>query len=161
MNTEELQKTTSLPTEKTKLPDKHRSLGDLAADKMAQGYGSWYFLFGQLLLIAVWIVFNVYSLTEGKHFDPFPFILLNLAMSAQATFAAPVILMSSNRSADYALERNEAILGQIQEILDSQTEIMERQGENLHKQDKVLAKQDAELAKIGSVVEQTPDNTKS
>jgi uncharacterized membrane protein len=79
-------------------------------------------------------------------------------MSAQATFAAPVILMASNRSADYAQERNEGILGQIQEILDLQTNILKQQSANLNKQDKVLEKQETELTEIGAVVRQSVEN---
>ncbi len=59
--------------------------------------GSWRFLILQTLLVGVWIVFNVVA--WWKHFDPYPFILLNLAFSTQAAYAAPLILMAGNVAA--------------------------------------------------------------
>lgn len=72
------------------------SLGDRIADAVSVGMGSWNFIIIQLIVIIIWIVGNVYLLF---HFDPFPFIFLNLAFSAQASFATPIIMMSQNRAA--------------------------------------------------------------
>ena len=58
--------------------------------------GSWKFLVVQTVIVAVWILGNVYLLF---HFDPYPFILLNLAFSLQAAYAAPLILLAGNRQA--------------------------------------------------------------
>lgn len=59
--------------------------------------GSWAFIIIQTVLVALWIGANIWLLTQP--FDPFPFILLNLAFSTQAAYAAPLILLAGNRSA--------------------------------------------------------------
>jgi uncharacterized membrane protein len=68
------------------------------ADSLAQGMGSWPFIIGQTLFIIVWILLNLYG--YFAHWDPYPFILLNLLFSTQAAYAAPIIMMSQNRQAD-------------------------------------------------------------
>jgi len=69
------------------------TLGERAADRIASFGGSWTFLmlFGGLLL--VWMFYNI----GGQHFDPYPFILLNLVLSCVAAMQAPIIMMSQNR----------------------------------------------------------------
>jgi uncharacterized membrane protein len=59
--------------------------------------GSWTFIIVQSALLIVWIIMNV--LAWIRHWDPYPFILLNLALSFQAAYAAPIIMMSQNRQA--------------------------------------------------------------
>lgn len=59
--------------------------------------GSWRFLILQTILVALWLAGNLYLLS--KAFDPYPFILLNLAFSTQAAYAAPLILLAGNRAA--------------------------------------------------------------
>ena len=59
--------------------------------------GSWRFLILQTLIVAAWLAGNAFLLT--RPFDPYPFILLNLAFSTQAAYAAPLILLAGNRSA--------------------------------------------------------------
>ena len=66
--------------------------------------GSWTFIIIQSVLLAIWIILNVTAFI--KQWDPYPFILLNLALSFQAAYAAPVIMMSQNRQA--ALDRADA-----------------------------------------------------
>lgn len=74
------------------------SLGQRVADRVAAVVGSWFFIVGQSLLIAVWIGWN---LLYGPHsWDPYPFILLNLVLSFQAAYTAPAIMMSQNRQAE-------------------------------------------------------------
>lgn len=58
--------------------------------------GSWRFIVIQTLIVAVWLVSNVVLLS--RPFDPFPFILPNLAFSTQAAYAAPLILLAGNRA---------------------------------------------------------------
>ncbi len=81
--------------------------GDQLADRIAIIAGSWPFLIGFGLLMTVWIGLNV-ALGLGA-FDPYPFILLNLALSTLAAIQAPVIMMSQNRQAkkDRAVARND------------------------------------------------------
>ncbi len=73
-----------------------RSLGDRVADSVSTGMGSWRFIIIQTLIITAWVAGNIWLVF---HFDPFPFIFLNLAFSAQAAYATPIIMMSQNRAA--------------------------------------------------------------
>jgi uncharacterized membrane protein len=73
------------------------------AERLARLFGTPRYLILQTAIVIVWIAFNVVeAVTYGKHaaFDPYPFILLNLAFSTQAAYAAPLILLAQNRQAD-------------------------------------------------------------
>jgi uncharacterized membrane protein len=74
------------------------TVGELVADRVAATMGSWTFIIVQSIILAVWIVLNLIAWTQ--HWDPYPFILLNLALSFQAAYAAPFIMISQNRQAD-------------------------------------------------------------
>ena len=67
------------------------------AEGFARFFGTPTFLVGQTIIVAVWIALNVANLTQ---FDVYPFILLNLAFSLQAAYAAPLILLAQTRQAD-------------------------------------------------------------
>src|SRR5476651_753038 len=69
----------------------------LKAERFARFFGTPTFLVGQTIIVAVWIGINVAGLTA---FDIYPFILLNLAFSLQAAYAAPLILLAQTRQAD-------------------------------------------------------------
>jgi uncharacterized membrane protein len=71
-------------------------LGARIADAVTGFMGSWRFIIMQTVIVVAWISGNVYLLF---HYDPYPFILLNLAFSTQAAYAAPLILLAGNRSA--------------------------------------------------------------
>jgi|AraplaMF_Col_mMF_1032025.scaffolds.fasta_scaffold00095_12 uncharacterized membrane protein len=71
--------------------------GDRVADWIAAVVGSWPFVIVQSALLTLWILVNVYAWVQA--WDPYPFILLNLMLSFQAAYTAPVILMSQNRQA--------------------------------------------------------------
>ena len=75
----------------------HATLGERAADAVASGMGSWRFIIAQSAFVAAWIVVNVVAV--AFRWDPYPFILLNLAFSTQAAYAAPILQMASNRAA--------------------------------------------------------------
>ncbi|WP_304175552.1 DUF1003 domain-containing protein [Phenylobacterium aquaticum] len=77
-----------------------RSFWDRTADRVAQIGGSWSFIFGFFLALALWISWNVGTRVFGLSFDPYPFIFLNLMLSMLAAIQAPVIMMSQNRQAD-------------------------------------------------------------
>jgi uncharacterized membrane protein len=68
------------------------------AEGIARFLGTGRFLAVQTLLVVVWIVLNVAAV--NLRWDPYPFILLNLAFSTQAAYAAPLILLAQNRQAD-------------------------------------------------------------
>jgi uncharacterized membrane protein len=78
------------------------TLGERAADTAINAMGSWGFLFCQSLFIAAWMVLNV--LAWVNHWDPKPWILLNLIFSIQAAYAAPLVLLASRRSSQRASE---------------------------------------------------------
>jgi uncharacterized membrane protein len=71
-------------------------LGVRIANDVTGFLGSWRFIIIQTIVVAIWVVGNIYLLF---HFDPYPFIFLNLAFSTQAAYAAPLILLASNQSA--------------------------------------------------------------
>jgi len=72
--------------------------GQRIADTVAATMGSWRFIIIQSTILFLWIVLNVTAYV--KQWDPYPFILLNLALSFQAAYAAPFIMMSQNRQQD-------------------------------------------------------------
>lgn len=74
------------------------SLSDRASDRVAGIVGSWKFLIGLSTLLVFYMVAQAYLLVE-RAWDPYPFILLNLCLSFQAAFTAPIILMAQNRAA--------------------------------------------------------------
>src|SRR4051812_30114505 len=74
---------------------KSLTLGQRVADGVAATMGSWRFIIIQSIILAFWIAANVVGFIQ--QWDPYPFILLNLALSFQAAYAAPIIMMSQNR----------------------------------------------------------------
>ena len=77
------------------LHEKRLTLGDRMADALADAAGSWRFIILFLGLIAFWMALNIAAAIH--HWDPYPFILLNLVLSCVAALQAPVIMMSQNR----------------------------------------------------------------
>lgn len=81
--------------------EQHRNnftLGQRVADGTARALGSWPFIIGQTAFVVAWMALNVIG--WANHWDPYPFILLNLMFSIQAAYSAPVIMMSQNRAAE-------------------------------------------------------------
>jgi uncharacterized membrane protein len=105
-------------------------LGARVADRVTGFLGSWRFVAIQTTLVVVWIAGNIVLLF---HFDPYPFILLNLAFSTQAAYAAPLILLASNRSShrdrltlEHAAGEADVEEGQNEELLTVNRQILER-----------------------------------
>lgn len=73
------------------------TLGQRIADVVAETMGSWRFIIVQSSILVTWIILNVTAWVNK--WDPYPFILLNLMLSFQAAYAAPIIMMSQNRQA--------------------------------------------------------------
>ena len=71
------------------------TFGQRLADTVATGMGSWRFIIIQTLIVALWMALNVIAFID--HWDPYPYILLNLLFSTQAAYAAPIIMMAQNR----------------------------------------------------------------
>ncbi|MFN3772313.1 DUF1003 domain-containing protein [Cloacibacterium normanense] len=80
------------------------SFGQKLADKVAEFGGSWGFIIFFMSFLVVWILLNVFWLSNHG-FDPYPFILLNLILSCIAAIQAPVIMMSQNRQEEKDRER--------------------------------------------------------
>jgi uncharacterized membrane protein len=80
------------------------SFGERVSDRVAGVVGSWQFVIIQSVVMVVWLALNIVAWTE--HWDPYPFILLNLVLSFQAAYTAPIILMSQNRQS--AIDRDAA-----------------------------------------------------
>jgi uncharacterized membrane protein len=121
------------------------------AERAARFFGTPRYIVGQSIVVVVWIVLNAVALVS--HWDPYPFILLNLAFSTQAASAAPLLLLAQTRQADRDkaasahVERRHAeqqrradeSLAELRALLDANTE--------LTRQDKELTEQVAELAR--------------
>jgi uncharacterized membrane protein len=71
------------------------TFGERLADSIASGIGSWRFLIIQTFAVTLWVILNLIGFL--KHWDPFPFILLNLLFSVQAAYTGPVLLLAGNR----------------------------------------------------------------
>ena len=104
--------------------------GERIADGVSGFMGSWRFIILQTLIVAAWVAGNVYLLF---HFDPYPFIFLNLAFSTQAAYAAPLILLAGNRSAardrltlEHAAAQADVEERQNERLLHGNTEILHR-----------------------------------
>jgi len=82
------------------------TIGQRIADRVASFGGSWTFIIIYLSFLIAWMAFNTFVLVhygtgpEGKQFDPYPYILLNLMLSMTAALQAPIIMMSQNRAAE-------------------------------------------------------------
>ena len=78
--------------------ERSSTVGQRIADGFAAIMGSWPFIIIQSILLTCWVILNITAWV--KQWDPYPFILLNLALSFQAAYAAPIIMMSQNRQSD-------------------------------------------------------------
>ncbi|HEY9644921.1 MAG TPA: DUF1003 domain-containing protein [Chroococcidiopsis sp.] len=80
------------------------TVGDRISDRVAATIGSWNFIILQTILLVAWVVLNVTAYIQ--RWDPYPFILLNLMLSFQAAYSAPIIMMSQNRQS--VIDRQDA-----------------------------------------------------
>jgi len=106
-------------------------LGSRVADRVTGFMGSWRFIVIQTVVVAIWLAANIVLLS--RPFDPFPFILLNLAFSTQAAYAAPLILLASNRAAvrdrltlEHAADEGDLGDDQNERLLTGNTEILKQ-----------------------------------
>lgn len=104
--------------------------GARIADRVTGFLGSWRFLVIQTIFVIIWIIGNIILLF---HFDPYPFILLNLAFSTQAAYAAPLILLAGNRASqrdrmtlEHAADEADIEEEQNERLLNGNTKILER-----------------------------------
>ena len=78
--------------------DESVSFGQKAADWFSKLVGSWKFIIIQTIILSIWIILNLIAFIN--HWDPYPFILMNLVLSMQAAYAGPILMMSQNRQAE-------------------------------------------------------------
>jgi len=103
-----------------------RTTGQRAADAFTNAFGTWTYIIIQSVIILAWMAINAVGVIY--QWDEYPFILLNLAFSAQASYAAPLILMASNRSAQrdrMTLEHEAQETDAILKIQDTQVKLLE------------------------------------
>ncbi len=87
------------------------------AEKAARFFGTPGYIVGQSIAVVIWIGLN--SLAIVNHWDPYPFILLNLLFSTQAAYAAPLILLAQTRQAERERVKSEAFERHQQEVVDA------------------------------------------
>jgi uncharacterized membrane protein len=111
------------------------TFGDRMADAVARRMGSWNFIVLQTLFVIAWMSLNLIGLLQ--HWDPYPFILLNLLFSTQAAYAAPIIMMAQNRDIErdriHAEQDYETNRRAKEEIEDLQTRLSRIEVEKLDK----------------------------
>jgi len=114
--------------------EKQLTFGQRTSDKVASIVGSWPFIIIQSIFLAVWVILNVAAVIH--HWDPYPFILMNLLLSMQAAYTAPIIMMSQNRQAerDRLEAHNDYIINQkaeeeiraVMDHLETQTDVLKQ-----------------------------------
>jgi uncharacterized membrane protein len=121
------------------------------AETAARFFGTPQYIVGQTFVVIVWVILNAVGLS--LRWDPYPFILLNLAFSLQAAYAAPLILLAATRQAERdkvavavadrrheELEkRDEAAISELRKLLENNTALTQA--------DKQLTDQVAELTR--------------
>lgn len=116
--------------------------GQKVADKVAGVIGSWSFILIQTVIIIFWIAINLTAYV--KHWDPYPFILLNLLFSTEAAYSAPIIMMSQNRQSERdRIQANDDYVTNVEakkEIEDLQKSLSRIENEKLDKIVKMLEK---------------------
>ena len=145
------------------IPEQNLSLAQRIADRTTVVLGSWLFIFIQLVVVAIWMLLNMVAWVQ--HWDPYPFIFLNLAFSFQSAIVAPIILMSQNRQDEQDRVRDQAefavntragrnvreVRARIDTLSEHQTaafqQVQERQTELLHRIDALSAELQRERAR--------------
>lgn len=99
-----------------------RTFGERIADDVAEFAGSWKFIISFGCILVGWVIFNSLEITKPYHFDPFPFILLNLLLSFVAAFQAPFIMMSQNRAEKKQDAAYRTIFTELKELVEQDIE---------------------------------------
>ena len=119
--------------------DHHSAFGGDAfgrgAERAARFFGTPQYIVGQSIVVILWIAIN--AVAVAAQWDPYPFILLNLAFSTQAAYAAPLILLAQTRHGEERVRALKAETDKLEQLLEANT--------NLTRQDKELTEQVASL----------------
>ena len=123
--------------------EKHQeslTAGGRLADSLADKIGSWGFIIFQTVIVCAWMILNFVG--WFNHWDPYPFILLNLVFGAQAAYAAPIIMQAQNRQSErdrhQAKDDYETNLKAKEEIEELQRRLTRIEDEKLDKILKIL-----------------------
>ena len=133
--------------------DDKLTVGQKVADGVASTVGSWRFIIIQSIILLFWLIIN--GIAWSLRWDPYPFILLNLALSFQAAYSAPFVMMSQNRQAekdrltaqnDYLTDcKGEEEIRHIMEHLDHQDDLILKIVERLEQQHQTMMTRLSEL----------------
>ena len=114
--------------------------GERLSDTITKVMGSWHFIIWQTVIVMLWMTLNIIGLV--RHWDVYPFVLLNLIFSTQSAYAAPIIMMSQNRQnqrdREQALHDYQVNLAAKEEIEDIQRQLSKIEVEKLDKILKIL-----------------------
>jgi len=119
------------------------------AERAARFFGTPRYIVGQTILVIIWITLNAVAI--GAHWDPYPFILLNLAFSTQAAYAAPLILLAATRQAErdkLIAEKTEQHHGQQERVASERIAVIKAETDKLQallQANTELTRQDKEL----------------
>ena len=114
------------------------TIGERLSDKVAKVMGSWKFIIWQSIIVTLWMILNIVAFFS--HWDPYPFILLNLLFSTQAAYAAPIIMMSQNRQSER--DRHQALEDYLTNVkAEEEIEALQKHLSQieLHKLDKIIS----------------------
>ncbi len=138
-----------------RVADERLTIGARIADRVAASVGSWPFIIVQSTILAAWIILNVIL---PRNWDPYPFILLNLALSFQAAYAAPFVMMSQNRQAvkdrltaenDYKTDvKGEEEIKHIMDHLDHQDTLILQIVQHVEKQNQRIDQQEQHILQL-------------
>jgi uncharacterized membrane protein len=113
------------------LVDLHGAFGSdrfgAVAEKVARFFGTPRYILGQTAVVIVWIIVNAAAVT--LRWDPYPFILLNLAFSTQAAYAAPLILLAQTRQADRDKAHGEAAAKHRDQLSNNEIKLLQQNTE--------------------------------
>ena len=101
------------------------NLGEKVSDKAASAIGSWPFIIIQAAIMALWVIVNTLTFFHIIWFDQFPFVFMNLAMSAEAAMSAPIIMMSQNRQASRDRQRDDLESVEVDSLFKSHEELLQ------------------------------------
>jgi uncharacterized membrane protein len=152
--------------------DSHITTGDKIADAVTATIGSWRFIIIQSVILASWITVN--GIAAHYHlkwaWDPYPFILLNLALSFQAAYSAPFVMMSQNRQSakdrltaenDYQTDlKGEQELGHIIEHMDHQDSLILEVVQRLEVQNQRINEQEGLILQLIQQISEQQKNAK-
>lgn len=131
-----------------------KNIGDAIADKVAAGMGSWHFIIIQTVVLVLWIVLNSVAWFIWK-WDSYPFIAMNLLLSCQAAYAAPIIMKSQNRQAQKDRARDDVEAEEVQELYTINKQQLDELAK-LDMLDKRITRIENDIARLVGLIDELP-----